>query len=184
LELKEILSVFAGILSVVGSLWYILAILFYGVRPKRVTWFIWGTLDLIILAGMWQGGHVTNWQIIVGTVNAWIIFLLALRYGVSKWEPIDTICLVGAGISTGLLWQYPTYALAMSLLATYCGVVPTCTSAWQNPSRENVTAWMIGVAASAFVLCTVPWTFVAAAQPLTFLVVDGAVPLIILIRRW
>ena len=182
MTIVELCSIAAGLFSAAVSLWYIWSVL-HGGRPKWVTWFIWGTLDLIILAGMWRGGHVTNWQIISCSVFAWVTFILALKFGVPGWNRVDKACLIGAAVSIVLLWHYPAWALAMSLLATCVAAMPTYVSAWEDPTRENFAAWMLGVIPGALILCIVPWTFAAAAQPATFLVVNGTVPLIILVRR-
>ena len=179
---KEWLSIAAGVLTVLGSLWYIWAVL-RGAQPKWVTWFTWGMLDFIILVGMWRSGHVTNWQIIFCTVSAWTVFILALKYGVPGWDRVDKICLIGAVIGLTLLWHFPAWALALSLTATIIAATPTYVSAWHEPRRENASAWLIAVVASLLLLFAVPWTFAAIAQPLTFMFVNGTVPLIVLLRK-
>lgn len=172
----------SGVLAVIGSLKYIWAIL-HGAKPKRVTWFIWGTLNLIILASMWEGGRETNWQIIVFTVNAWTVALLALRYGVPGWNRMDAVCAAGAAISLALLRGHPQWALGLSLAVTCWGAMPTIMSAWQDPARENLTAWMIGAGSSVLLFVAIPWTFTAAAQPVTFFLVNASVAGVIFFRR-
>ena len=184
MAVDKVLMAVAGILSLVGSLRYIAAVLRGSVHPKWATWLIWGLLDCVILAGMWLGGKETNWQIILCTIFAWVIFLLACRYGVPGWNRIDQICLVGALISIGLLVPYPQLALGLSLLATGIGAIPTVASAWEDPAREDAIAWACGTLSSVVILIALGvWTFASAAQPITFLVVNGGIWTIVALRR-
>lgn len=69
LEVKNMISVFAGIVFIVGFLPYILAIVRGETKPAKASWIIWATLDTITLVGMFSKGAL-NGQILGAVTGA------------------------------------------------------------------------------------------------------------------
>src|SRR5581483_6426724 len=71
---KEILSVLAGILFIVGFVPYIRAIVRKETKPAKASWIIWASLDSITIAGMYAKDAV-NGQIVGACLGAWVVVI-------------------------------------------------------------------------------------------------------------
>jgi hypothetical protein len=181
---KEIFSILAGLLFVAAFVPYIRAILRKETKPARASWLIWATLDTITLAGMFFKDAI-NGQILGAILGAWVVAILALKYGVPGWTTLDKFCLAGAVLGI-VLWQVfsdPIFGIMTSLGVVFIGSVPTFTSAWKDPSRENKLAWMIFWISCVCAVIAIPrWTLEDAAQPITFFVVESIMMYILFVR--
>lgn len=142
--MKEFFSVAAGLLFVLGFLPYIRAILKGETKPAKATWLVWASLDTVALVGMIAEG-VVNGQILGIIVGAWTVALLALKYGTPGWTKLDKFCIVGAVLGI-ILWQVfssPLLGMLVSLGVMFLASFPTFLSAWEDPGREDKTAWII-----------------------------------------
>lgn len=184
MAIKELFSILAGLLLIVGYIPYINDILRGKTMPARATWLIWACLDIITLAGMYAKDSV-NGQILTACVGASIVSLLSLKYGVPGWTKIDKISIVGAIVGV-ILWGVfanPIFGIVISLAVILLGSVPTFVSAWDNPNRENKTAWIIFFISCLCAVAAIPkWTLEDAAQPFTFLIIEIIILYIIFSR--
>lgn len=180
-EMREVLSWLAGIIFFVGYIPYVIAII-RGVKPSKVTWLIWAILDTIAWISMYIE-KVLNRQIIGAAVGAWIVFLLACKYGKSGWNRLDRTCLVGAGICVVLLiFGGPLLAILATQVATLIGASTTFRSAWEDPANEDPLGWTIFLLSCVIALIALPsWELKRAAQPVIFTVIDLAMVLLLYI---
>lgn len=182
--MKEIFSVIAGLLFVGAFVPYIRAILQKETKPAKASWLIWASLDTITLAGMFFKDTV-NGQILGAVLGAWVVAVLALKYGTLGWTKLDKFCIGGAVIGI-VLWQVfndPVFGIITSLIVIFLGSIPTFTSAWRDPSRENKLAWTIFWISCVCAIIAVPqWTLADAAQPITFLVIETVMMYILFVR--
>jgi hypothetical protein len=181
---KEIISVLAGILSIVSYIPYILAILRKQTKPAKASWIIWACLDTIVFAGMISAKTV-NGQMMGVVAGVWIIAALSLKYGIPGWTRLDKICLCGAGIGIAV-WQIfssPVLGIVISLGMNCVGSIPTFVSAWKDPSRENKLAWTMAFVVSAITVVIIPrWTLADASQPFVFLALQTVIMYLLYIR--
>jgi hypothetical protein len=171
---RELLSLLAGLFMLAGFAPYLYGIIQSETVPSKVSWIIWVTLDTITLAGMYVEG-TANYQCLAAVIGSWIVVIFALRYGISDWTKIDVSCLIGAifGIALWKIFANPLIGIVMSLSIVLLGSIPTFISAWIDPCRENKLAWTIFWISCICAVMAIPhWTLAAAAQPITFFVVQ------------
>lgn len=183
-ELKGMISVLAGILFIIGFVPYILAIWRGETKPAKASWIIWASLDSITLAGMFVKGTM-NGQILGAVIGAWIVVILALRYGTPGWTKLDKFCLSGAVLGI-VLWQVfsnPVLGIITSLSVVFLGSFPTFASAWRNPAQENRMAWTIFWLSCVAAMIAIPaWTLADAAQPIVFTIIESVMMYILYFR--
>ncbi|MCC6290584.1 hypothetical protein IT398_00735 [Candidatus Nomurabacteria bacterium] len=175
MAVQKILSVISGLLFLVAFVPYIRAILSGETKPAKTSWLIWATLDTITLTAMFVADTV-NGQIVGAVLGSWIVAGLAMKYGSPGWTRIDVFCLVGSGIGIGLWWMFsnPTLGIVVSVSVVFLAAIPTFHSAWEDPSRENRTAWIIyWLSCVAAVLAIPAWTLADVAQPIVFLTIES-----------
>lgn len=183
--MKEVLSILAGLLFVAAFVPYIRAILRKETKPAKASWLIWASLDTITLMGMYAKDTV-NGQIIGAVLGVWVVSVLALRYGTPGWMKLDKLCLGGAVLGI-VLWQVfsdPVFGIATSLSVAFLGSIPTFTSAWKDPSRENKLAWTIFWLSCVCAVIAIPrWTLADVLQPVTFFAIESVMMYILYIHK-
>lgn len=187
------LTAVAGVLMMAGFVPYIRAILRDRhlpagtpgkTAPTKASWIIWTTLDTITLAGMIAEGTV-NGQMIGTIIGAYITVGLVLTFGKPGWTRLDKWCLSGAvlGITLWAITENPVAGITTSCVVLFLGSIPTFVSAWEDPGRENRTAWTLYWLGCCFSLAAVPtWTLANALQPITFAVIETIAMVILLVR--
>jgi hypothetical protein len=172
---QEFFSWAAGVLFIIAFVPYILAIAKGDAKPSKATWFIWASLDSIILYGMFAKGALNN-QIIGAVTGAWAVFLLSLFYGEKGWTKLEMFCLAGAALGI-TLWQVfdsPTLGIITSLSVVFIGAFPTFKRAYDHPAQEDRTAWTIFWISCVCAVLAIPvWDWDNAAQPITFFVIES-----------
>ena len=179
--MQERFSIVSGIILLIANGIYIVSILRGKTQPTRGSWITWAALDLALLAGMFDK-HTLNGQVVVGTVTSSITALMSFRWGKPGWStlrlagkkiPIEKICL--GTLPFGLvLWWFTRNAdwnivVSNALIAFAC--LPTYASMWEDPTRENRSAWTLAFISSLVLLPAIhAWTIADATQPLVWLV--------------
>lgn len=184
MHLKDILSALSGVIFFIAFIPYIWAITKGKTKPAKASWLIWATLDSIILIGMYFK-HSLNGQIIGAVAGAWIIAILAIKYGVAGWTILDKFCLAGAALGI-LLWQIsgnPNFGITTSLVVILLGSIPTFASAYKDPSKEDRKTWTIFFISCVIAIPAIPtWTLENAGQPIIFLVVETVMMYLLYIK--
>lgn len=181
----KVLSVIAGLLFIAGFIPYVRAILRGETKPAKTSWIIWATLDTITTLGMLIEGSV-NGQIVGAVTGAWLITILALKYGTSGWTKPDKFCLAGAilGIALWQTFSDPVLGIVTSEVVVFIASIPTFVSAWKEPGREDKTAWAIFWISCVCAVIAIPkWTLADAAQPITFFTIESIMMFILYGRR-
>ena len=181
---QRVLSVVSGIFFLVAFVPYIIAILRKQTKPAKVSWIIWASLDSITLAGMAVQGTL-NYQILGAVCGAWIVTVLAVKFGTKGWTKLDKFALLGAVLGI-VLWKSfssATLGILTSSIVVIVGSFPTFTSAWHDPSKENKLAWTLMFTSCVLALFVVPkWDLDNAAQPVAFTIIETTMVLILWIR--
>lgn len=180
MHFQKTLSLIAGILSLVGFVPYIRAILKdrnipSGTpgknEPSKASWLIWTTLNTLTLVGMYAEKSA-NLQITGIALMSFVVLALSFKYGKRGWTSLDIFCICGAVLGL-ILWKVfdnPTLCIVISLIVILIGCVPAFTEAWFDPSKESGTAWTIFWVSSLLVTLSITkWTVATSAQPLVFL---------------
>ncbi len=184
MSVREIFSFVAALLHAAGFVPYARAILRKEAKPAKASWLIWAGVDSIVIAGMYAE-HSVNGQIVAAVLGAWVIALIALRFGTPGWTRLDRFCLGGAvlGIALWCIFSEPILGIVTSLSVVFLGSIPTFVSAWDNPSRENRTAWILFWLSCLCMVVAVPSLKLAdAAQPITFLTIDSTMIYVLCVR--
>lgn len=87
-SIKVVLSVLSGLVFIGAFFPYILAIVKGGASPRKATWMVWATGDIIILIGM-MVKQTTSGLMIAAVLGATTVFLLSLKYGEPGWNKRD-----------------------------------------------------------------------------------------------
>jgi len=182
--LRNIFSIIAGILFLVGFIPYIRAILKRVAQPSKASWIIWTALDLVVIAGMWSK-HSLNGQILGAFTGSVVTVVLALKYGKPGWTWLDKLCLVGGALGI-VLWKVfddANFGIVVSMAIVMLGTIPTIVSAWKNPANEDRTAWTFFFVSCLFALSAIPaWTLADALQPLVYFMGESIMMFILYYR--
>jgi hypothetical protein len=183
-NIQNTLSALAGILFVVGFVPYIRAILVGATKPAKASWIIWASLDTITICGM-AVQHSLNGQIIGANAGAWIVVVLALKYGTMGWTRLDKFCLIGAVLSIALwaIFSSATVGLIISNSVAFLGSVPTFVSAWKDPTKEDKLGWTIFFVSCICAMLAIPrFTFDDAFCPMVFFSIETIMMYILYIK--
>jgi len=183
-HLKQVLSVVAGVLFVIGFIPYIRATVRKEAQPSKASWLIWAILDIVTFAGM-LAKHAMNGQMAAAVLCASTMAALTLKYGKPGWSRLDKACLGGAvlGIVLWTIFNNPVLGIVTSLIVLFLGGIPTFVSAWHDPSKEDRTTWTILWFSCVVAVIAIPaFTLADAAQPVTFLMIENVMVFILYAR--
>jgi len=164
----------SGVFFAVAFLPYIFEILFRDTSPKKLTWFLFFGLDLIMLLALIQEEEV-NGLIVASVAGSFLTFLLSLFKGEPGFDWLD-ITTLAAAVCSIVVWALsgnPLYGLVIPLVLQVIAVVPTIASVLQDPGRESTLAWGLWFVGSVLAIPAVTsWTIAGAAVAVVFTVLD------------
>ncbi|MBD2534849.1 hypothetical protein H6G97_37565 [Nostoc flagelliforme FACHB-838] len=182
---QEVIGLSAGFFLLLVFIPYLTSIYQKKTRPNRITWSIWALVGFILCFSYYSSGAVnTIWVPVCSAVGHLIIAILALKYGEGGWNNFDRGCLLSAGISLVLWWQFssPTIALAINICIDFLGALPTIRKSYYQPYTEDPFSWTIFLSAHTLNLVALQnWSFVLSAYPL-YLFCSTATIVIFLLR--
>lgn len=183
-DVKLVLGVIAGILSLVAYIIYNIAILRGSTRPSRTTWWILTLVGFLILASYYsEGARTTIWVPLAYLIGPLIIAILSLKYGRGGWRFLDYVCFLGAVVSV-VLWFLTSsalIALLVNIFIDFLGLIPTIKKSYFWPRTEDRTAWILETVASVINLFAVQaWMFEIYVYPLYLVAVNGAITFLLI----
>ena len=145
-------------LALAGGPAYFFDILRRRTKPERVTWFVWSLQGLIAFTGQAILGG--GWSLVFIGMNAagnLIVFLLALKFGVGGWKPIDktALAIALAGLAASVLVREPVVALLGVIAADFAGTVPTFFKVYRMPESETTFTWLSFATASVLAIFSI-----------------------------
>ncbi len=181
MTLPQTIGLASGILLISGYVPYIYEVIKKKTTPNRMSWFIWSLATAIILFSVFETGTTEAiWVPIADAVGCFLIFVLALKYGVGGWTRTDKISLAVC-VASLLVWAITgnaLIALIMDLGIYVSGYLPTIKKALQDPTSESKVAWSMFFAGVLLNLLTVvigtDTGFAVWLYPVTLVVVVGA----------
>ena len=174
----------SGVLSLIGILPYIWAIVNHQTVPSPVSWAIWASVDTLLLLAM-RKENAKLGQIKGSVVGAWTVTVLALFLGKPTMGSIEWVSIAGA-VTGIVLWQktgHAVFAIICSSVALFAGAIPTFVGAYHNPAQEDPISWTIWFVACICALLAIrKWNLANALQPLTFTTIEGTMLILVVIR--
>ena len=182
---QAFIGVFAGLISLLGYLPYIVMVLKKKTTPNRATWWIWTIIGFILVASYYSSGATnTIWLPVCAAFSQLIIAIVSIKYGEGGLNRFDQICLLGAALSLLLWWHYnsPIIALFINIAMDFFGALPTIKKSYYQPKTEEPLPWIIFLVASIVNFFALQeWTFILLVYPLCYFF-DTAIIVLLLLR--
>lgn len=177
----------SGLLTVIGSVPYVIATLRGAARPQVVSWSVWAALLAIGSAAALSDGQVpaAAYSAFCAAECA-LVAVLAMRGGDLAFRRLDVLCLAGAVAALVLLAvvRASAAAVAVTVAADLIAYLPTIAHAWRAPREETCSAYVLYAAGAWLALAVADFGVLAAvAYPAYLAVADTGVACMILARR-
>lgn len=184
MSVKVIFSVLSGLVFLFAFFPYIRAIVKRVASPRKATWLVWATGDVIVLAGM-LAKQTANGLIVCATIGAVTVFLLSLKFGEPGWSTRDKTCIALSGLAIAL-WLYfgeSNLGIALGLVALAIAAWPTYVSAWQRPENENANAWLAFNVSNLLAMVAIPrMSFADVVPVVAFILIDTPMLYLLFVR--
>ncbi len=145
------IGIFAGILSFLANIPYIIDTVKKKTKPHRVTWGVFFLLNIIFLANQLAAGATSSiWLVVAFAISTFTVFILSLRFGVGGTTKLDILVLLGA-ISGVIVWQLldsPAPSIIANLIVAAVASIPTYKKAWTHPQTETTISYAVGAIAA------------------------------------
>lgn len=134
---------------------YVRSIIKGETKPARSSYAIWLVNQSVLVFSYLAAGATTTLGLYIALlINSMIIFVLALRYGVGGFKPLDLVCMGLAALAI-VLWvatNNPALAVYAFLASSTIGYIPTMRKSYLFPNSENKLSWGMYVVAA---LCNI-----------------------------
>lgn len=179
-----IIGIIAGFFSFMGFVPYLITLFQGKTQPNRASWWIWGTLGLILGVSYYSSGaRDTMWVPAIYAICQMLIAILSLKYGKGGWNRFDRACLSAAGISLFLWWYFnsPLIAIFINLAIDSLGALPTLKKSYYEPETEDLLSWALFFTANTLNLFAVEhWSAELLAYPLYLFCLSGTIVTLLL----
>ncbi len=153
-----VLGLLSGLLIFSAIVPYIRDVIRHKTRPNSVSWLGWTMLLSIGVAAQIKEGASFSVMLLLGDiVGTGIVFLLSLKYGVTKYTLFDRLSFIFGflAIALWMITKNPLTALALSVIADLIVSLPTVKKSIQDPMSETPSAFfMFALAAFLGVIST------------------------------
>lgn len=136
------------LVALYGHISYLLEIPRRTVRPKAITWLIWGILGTCVaVVQLRHGAGLGAIGAITGAVSGYALAATSWIYGHRHIHGSDILSLALAGVAL-LCWGIfgDTVAVIVATIVYLIGFIPSIVRAWKAPRNERltpfVTAWL------------------------------------------
>lgn len=187
LNYQIILGIIGPLLTSIGFIVYIAAILGKKIKPHSFTWFVWGLLQgVIYFADVAKGAGAGEWIVAFGSTMCFVVFAMSLFRGEKRIVKLDvaSLSLALLGIILWIITSNPLLAVVLATTVDVLGFVPTFRKAYHRPKEEAVMNFALGSIAftiSIFALQSV--NLVTVMFPATVGVIDAVFVIMVLARR-
>lgn len=181
---QRVVGRIAGVISLLGSLPYVVAVLRRKARPNRATWLIWTAVGGLLFASYdSSAGGSARWVPLSDAIGPAMIAVLSLRYGEGGFTRFDLGCLLLAAVSVvgWVLTGSALVALGINLFIDLLGALPTMRKAYADPASESALTWRIFFFGNVLNLLAIErWNLGSAAYPLHVVFVSGIVNVLLI----
>jgi len=144
-EIKTILGLLAGFITLAAFFPYIFSTIKGKTKPERATWWIWALNSVLLLTSYRaEGAQETIWLAVAYTFGCVTVGLFTIKYGIGGWTKLDRFSLVGSIIAV-ISWIIigPLATFIASLLIDLFGVTPTIYRSFYHPEEEDKLSWIM-----------------------------------------
>jgi len=185
---KDLLGFLSIALTFAGYVPYFHSIFKHQTKPHMFTWLTWALINLIGFAGLFtSGAGAGSWSIGASFLLCLAVAVLSPFFGKTLITRSDWIAF-GAALSAIPLWaitKNPLGALLLVAAIEFIGGIPTLRKTYADPFSENLVAWSIYTVRSTVVLFAINlYSFTTLIIPITALVINGGLVLLLLWRRF
>lgn len=185
--MKQALGIISILLALIAYVPYTRDVLNGKTKPHVYSWFIWGSLSLLIAVlqlkkGAGPGAYMT---LFAGVISLFI-FALGLPDGKKDITQIDTIMFVLALIATGvwLLAEQPVASMVLLISADALGSIPTFRKSWHKPHEETLFFWSISPVRHAISIgALASYNLVTLLNPITWVLINSSFVILLVSRR-
>ena len=157
------------------------------IRPHPLSWFLFGILSA---TGTWvqrdQGARAGSWVLFAMTILCFVLAAVSVARGERHFSRQEWTFLV-AGSLVFFLYLFtkePTVAAVLTTVIDILGYGPTFARGWSQPRKDSVTSFAInGAKFVPSLLAMEPRTLATCIYPVTLLVLNAAVSIMLVIRR-
>jgi len=152
MSLSILIAVASVIALIAGIVPYIFDVLAKRARPNIVSFGGWTLLTVIgSAAQIAKGADLSVVVPIISSIGTGIVFLLAIRYGYTKFNLVDKISIPLAllAMALWLITNEPLTALILSVIADGIVAIPTLVKTYRDPTSETPFPWFMFAIGSA-----------------------------------
>lgn len=187
MEYKILLGSLAVGIEIFSYIIYFIGIWRGKTKPHAFTWLVWGTLNIVaFLAVLFSGGEAGAWVLGVNALACFSISAVGFIQRHVEYDKYDWLALAGAFIGIFLWWltENPLYAVILAAISDGVGSIPIFRKAYRAPFEENIAAFAVGILYYPMaILALRSLTLTTWLYPAVVIVLDGALVLLIFIRR-
>jgi hypothetical protein len=149
-------------------------------QPNPVTWFLWGLTPIITLTAQMQDGFSGQSAMLLALgLSPLVICVIGIaKCGIRPYLTPFTLSCGAIALAGIVLWKItalPELAIIFSILADIFATLPTLRKAYQDPSTEYATPYMISILSMTVTLLAIQtWVFSVFAFPLYMLGINVA----------
>lgn len=185
--MRTALAIFGGVVLMLSSLPYIVAVVRRETKPRIVSWFTW-TLLLFISIAATVADHDWFTVLLLGgdAIGTGAIVVFGWKYGDRKFERLDVVCQIAAlvGILLWFVFDSPLLAVVASVTIDFVGAVPSIKHGWQKPHEETALTYALDTFGSLATLAALKsFHPTAVVYPIYLVLINAAFALIVITRR-
>ncbi len=176
----------ALVITIIGSLGYLIKTLQGKVQPNRVTWFLWATVPLIAFAAQLDQveGPQKLLTLFVG-LDPLLIFLASFINKKAYWKAEKRDYFFGGLSIIGLVLWLTTgvgnIAILFSIIADLLAAVPTLIKSYRNPETESSIGFVAPAIGSFITILTIKeWDFATYSFPIYILIICSVLSFLII----
>lgn len=187
INIKEILSIIAIILTFIGYIPYIRDVLKGTTKPHIFSWLVWAITTFIIYALQVSAGAGSgSWITLVVAVIVFSVFILGLKDGDKNIKKVDVIFLI-LSLSALPIWliiEQPVLSIILLSAIDILGFAPTVRKSWNKPYSETLSLYLITTFRHGLsILALVEYNIVTWLFPVTWTFANALFAIFLIIRR-
>jgi hypothetical protein len=175
--MRTLLLIVGSALPLIFALAYVVSIVRGQSRPQRMTRFLLVFITSLSAATLWAAGDTSGlWLALASFIEATLVFILSLKYGMGGRDRLDGICmaLCVSGVALWILSDNPLVGLAASIAADFIATLPALLKTIRLPHTELAVYYASGTVAGLLIILAGPFTLQAIAFPAYIALIDGA----------
>ena len=185
--MKELVTLVAIVLAVVGNLPYLLDVLKGNTKPHPYTWFVGSIVSATVFFGMFiKGAGIAAIPVAASEIFTLIIFFLSFKYGFKGSTYADKLFLVIAllGLIPWAITRDPTLSIIIAVTIDVLSFVPALRKTWLEPRTEHPILYASNVLRHGLILASLgAYNVATMLHSIAMIGMNSAMFLVITLRR-